>query len=239
MDIGKVKDIQLLFDEKNGTTRIPVLFEIYESRLGIVNAVDDQQARDISEKLVQKGLRTQLETANLLTGAKHIALTLTKSSPKGQTVVLKDDPVTGYPILPSVPQSFDALTSGVTSLINKVNSLPLEDTVANVNSLIRSADDKVNSMDLQQSLTELNALMKNGQVLAKDAGKTLKNLNYAVSKLSKSMEKTLSGFSPDAPLYYNLNTTLQELNETLTSLKAVSRMLERNPNALIFGEQKK
>lgn len=237
INVGKVKDIQLLFDEKTGKTHLPVLFEIYENRLGIVNPVSQAQASNITKKLIENGVRTRLETASLLTGTKYIAL-IQENNLANQHIALANDVVTGYPILPSVPESFDEITSGINNLIAKVNQLPLDDITNNLNGLLSNANNKVSQLELKQTVASLNHLLKDGRIAAKEAKKTLKNLDVAVSKLSKNAEKTLSGFSPDAPLYYNLNRTLNELNETLTSLRAVTDMLERTPNALIFGEKK-
>lgn len=237
INVGKVKDIQLLFDEKTGKTHLPVLFEIYENRLGIVNPVSQAQATNITKKLIENGVRTRLETASLLTGTKYIAL-IQENNLVNQHITLENDVVTGYPILPSVPESFDEITSGINNLIAKVNQLPLDEITHNLNGLLSNANNKVSQLELKQTVDSLNSLLKDGRIAAKEAKKTLRNLDVAVSKLSKNAEKTLSGFSPDAPLYYNLNRTLNELNETLTSLRAVTDMLERTPNALIFGEKK-
>lgn len=238
IDVGKVKDIQLLFNEETGKTQIPILLEIYESRLGLTQSKKMININDISKHLVKQGLRTQLETGNLLTGSKFIALTLVDPKLINETVALQIDKKTGFPILPSAPESFDAITSGISSIITKVNKLPLEDIANNVNSLLKNADNKVNSIEIEKTITELDSLLKSGQGLSKEAQKSLKNLNYAINKLTKSTEKTLSGYNADAPLYYNLNKTLDMLNDTLESFKAVTDMIDRKPNALIFGEER-
>ncbi|MBS9782053.1 MAG: MCE family protein [Gammaproteobacteria bacterium] len=237
INVGKVKDIQLLFDEKTGKTHLPILFEIYENRLGVINSVSTEQATNITKKLIENGLRTRLETASLLTGTKYIAL-IQDSGLKNKEKALNIDTVTGYPVLPSVPQSFDEITSGMNNLIAKVNKLPLNDIAKNINGLLSNTNQKISQLELKQTVDSVNRLLKDGQITTKEAKKTLDNLNRVVTKLSKSAEKTLSGFSPDAPLYYNLNNTLRELNETLSSLRAVTDTLERSPNALIFGEDK-
>lgn len=234
INVGKVKDIQLLFDEKTGKTHLPVLFEIYENRLA-VTGTNEQSQSSYAKKLVESGLRSRLETASLLTGTKYITLIQGKNT---QTKPLEVDIATGYPILPSAPQSFDEITSGINNLIAKVNQLPLDELTNNLNGLLENANNKVNQLQLEETVASLNRFLKEGQSATKDVKKTLKNLDVAINKLTQRAEKTLSGFSPDAPLYYNLNNTLKELNQTLSSLRAVTDMLERTPNALIFGEEK-
>lgn len=267
MKIGKVKDIQLLFDEEHVTTRIPVLFEIYESRLRIINSDDDskmpsrQVAEALAARLVRDGLRTQLETGNLLTGTKYISLVFTEEHIADSRDALLLDSITGYRHLPSTLQSFDAITSGVSNLITKLNQLPindiannlnnllkttdkqvgnldLDDTVARVNRLLQSAESKIDQLALEQTIDELNTLLKEGKALSKTAKNTLQGLNHSVSNLAKATEATMAGFSADAPLYHNLNLTLEQLNDTLESFKAVTDMLNRSPSSLVFGEEK-
>lgn len=266
MSIGKVKDIQLLFDEDDAITRIPVLFEIYENRLRIIS----QDKSELSEKktteaytkrLIRDGLRTQLETGNLLTGSKYVSLIFTKERLTDSNKVTLVDPITGYPQLPSTLQSFDAITSGLGNLLGKLNQLPLNSIANNLNNLLKTADKQVGHLDLDETITranqllksaestldkmaleetidELNSLLKEGKSLSKTAKSTLKSLNHSVSDLAQATEATMAGFSADAPLYHNLNITLEQLNDTLSSFKAVIDMLDRNPNSLIFGEDK-
>lgn len=239
--IGKVKDIQLLFDEQQDRTRIPVLFEVYESRIGMIDSAADNDSEggrlsSISEHFLTGGVQARLTTDSLLTGSKYVDLFFTDSDSRTPLVV---DGITGYSIVPTSPDSFNALTTGVSELLNKVNQLPLADVVENVNKLLKNADDKVSQLEFQSSIDELNRLLQEGRVLSKSARNTLKSLNQTVSALSQSVDKALSGFSPDAPLYYNLNTTLEELNSTVESIKAVTDMLDRKPDALIFGEDRK
>lgn len=237
INVGKVKDIQLIFDEQTGKAHIPVLFEIYESRLGLSDNRSIVNAGLITERLIQKGLRTQLETGNLLTGSQFISLTLLdEASQKSEKLSI--DELTGFPVLPSAPPNFDAITSGISHLIGKVNKLPLEAITENLNHLLKSTHTQVDSLEIAQTVHALNQLLKKGQGLSNQADQSLKNLNFALTKLVSLTEKTLEGYTADAPLYYNLNQTLNQLNDTLTSIKAVTDMIDRKPNALIFGEER-
>lgn len=231
--VGKVKDIKIIYDSVTEKTQIPVLFEIYESRLGLNKQLKDTTAT--VENLIKDGLRAQLEIDNLLTGAKHISLTFIDDDTDTVEPVIIDEP-SGYPIIPSAPESLNAITSGISSLVKKLNKLPLDNLANHVDELVVGVNQTV-TQDLKKTITELNTLLAEGKTLSKTARSTLKQLNKSVKTLAKSAENTLSGYSPDAPLYYNLNATLTELNDTLRSLKQVSDTIDRTPNALIFGEK--
>ncbi len=273
--VGKVKSIQLLFDEKLVKPLTPVIFEVYEESFHLVShkrnngesdnennqltSIERTDIKELVERLLKRGLRAQLNTSSIITGKKHLALVFDEKST--QEVALQIDPITQQTLLPSTVESFDAITSGVSNLVNKVNALPLEDIAGNVNSLVKTANNKVNSiaidktmahinslvanadkkikrLPLENTVNQFNAFLKEGRTLSSTAKSTFKKLNQSVSKISKTAEDTLDGYSADAPLYYNLNNTLTQLNETMSSLKTVLDMLERHPNSLVFGEDK-
>lgn len=233
IDVGKVKDVKIIYDSVTEKTQITVLFEIYENRLGLTKNL--KNTTGIVEKFIKSGLRAQLEMRNLLTGAKHISLTFTDDN-LGTDALIAIDESSGYPIIPSTQESFNAITSGVSDLVKKLNKLPLDELAQHVDELVVGANQTV-TQDLKKTINELNTLLDEGKILSRTARKTLNQLNKSVQQLAKSAENTLSGYSPDAPLYYNLNATLTGLNDTLRSLKHVSDTVDRTPNALFFGEK--
>ncbi len=257
MTVGKVKDVRLLFDADQVSAKIPILFEIYEDSFTLINAAsqttaspgdDDKELKTLMTHLLKDGLKTRLETGNLLTGSKNIALVL-NATPTDIDTTLREDPVTGYDLIPSTEQGYAAITAGVTDMVNKINNLPLEDIAKNFNALLNNANGKVDALALDQTLARLNNLLKSadkaakqlelaGGTLTKTAKSTLKSLDRSLNDLAKTAESTLAGYSADAPLYHNLNLTLTQLNDTLSALKTVMDMLDRHPNALVFGEDK-
>ena len=107
------------------------------------------------EKLVNRGLRAQLKTSNLITGKSLIALDF---FPDGKTMEIKY--VDGLPVFPTVPETLKSLTGMVEKasiILDKLKSMPieevaanLEEATANLNELIKSFDaDKDGMMGLQ------------------------------------------------------------------------------------------
>ncbi len=267
MKVGMVKEIRLLFDEASLTPRIPVLFEVYESRfkrISLHQADGDTPPKQLgmldidafSEALLRKGLRVRLETANLILGTKQLSLVFDKKLQNAHAT-LEKDPITHYRLLPSVEGGFDELSDSVTLFTNKLNSLPLEAIADNLNALLKNGnqtvqrlpverlsaliattDAKIKQLPLKQTLTHFNQLLKEGKTLSKSARSALATVKKSANRLSRSAETVLGGYSADAPLYYNANTALTQLNDTLLSLKTVLDMLDRHPNSLVFGENK-
>jgi len=60
----------------------------------------------------------------------------------------------------------------------------------------------------------------------------------AVKTMTENLSKTAAGFSADSPVYKQLTATLRELDETLSSVRALADTIEQKPNSLIFGKGK-
>ena len=57
----------------------------------------------------------------------------------------------------------------------------------------------------------------------------------ALEYLSATLSKTNAMLEPDSPVQYNLIKLTGELEETARSIRSLIEILERNPQALIFG----
>ena len=77
--------------------------------------------RKIIDCLVAHGVRAQLRTGSLLTGAVYVAFDFSPGAPP-VTVDWSQAPVQ----LPTIPGELEATEANVTSIINKVNQMPLK-----------------------------------------------------------------------------------------------------------------
>lgn len=112
------------------------------------------------EKMVNRGLRAQLKTSNLITGKSLISLDF---FPGGKTMEIKY--ADGVAVLPTVPETLASMVNKANVILDKLKSMPveevavnLEEATANLNELIKSFDaDKDGMMGLQirETLEEL------------------------------------------------------------------------------------
>ncbi|MEE9122511.1 MAG: MlaD family protein, partial [Syntrophobacteria bacterium] len=118
--IGEVTDVTLEFDEEKLAFRIPVLVEMEPERIKFIGrkTVDRKRGMDI---LVEKGLRAQLKTGSLLTGQLLIGLDFHSDTPPAK--INWDG---RYPELPTIPTPMEEITSGVTRIVEKLDTIPLE-----------------------------------------------------------------------------------------------------------------
>ncbi len=95
----------------------------------------------------------------------------------------------------------------------------------------------VGGSSLSGMLDKASALLDKLQALPleatiKEATETLATIKSAVAGL----DKTVNGYGENGPLYQKLNETLEQLDQTLRSIRELSGTIERKPNSLIFGK---
>lgn len=118
--------------------------------------------------------------------------------------------------IPTIGGGVDQIMVKVNALLDKFEALPLESTLEN-------ASDAISQMEKTLLGLRLFLEQENTQALPGELKQTLGELRA-----------TLDGFSPDSPMYQNLNNTLQQLNRTLGNVESLTRTLSEQPNAAIM-----
>ena len=196
-------DKEKLFDNKN----IPVLFYLSPELFG--ENINIQQWKKSIEKSLNNGLTATISNSNFIMGNGQIELT-----DNNKNNLLK--PMNKYQdflVIGTNTSGFDNISQQLNTILEKINQLPLEKTVT----------------ELNQAITHLDKLVsnKNTQTLPQDIRNTL-----------NEMQKTLSGISPDAPIYHDIQMTLNKINHTLDKTEPVLRRLDEKPNTLIFNDNR-
>ncbi|SPA29101.1 paraquat-inducible protein B [Cupriavidus taiwanensis] len=219
--VGQVRSIGIEFQREKRAFRMPVVVELYPSRMGFRerDVEDRERARKIIQGLMQRGMRAQLRTGNLLTGQLYVALDF---FPKAAPVKVDlDAPI---PEFPTTPGAFDQLQAQVGDIVNRIDKVPfdqigqdLRTTVTSLNKTLATADKLVQQLNGDVAPQVLAALQ--------DARKTLTAANGTLAS--------------DAPLQQDTRRMLQELTRTATSLRTLTDYLERHPEALLRGKPEK
>lgn len=199
------------------SNRIPVLVKIELGRVyNSSTKLDPIELKQRMDKEFSKGLRAVLKTGNLLTGALYIDTDYIQ--PSEQNTWASAQSFDGYPLFPTTTGGFSEVQKQVTELLKKINSLPLDETVKELNATLATTE---------KALASANTLLSNQdtQALPKELKETLAQL-----------QQTLAGFSPDSSAYKQLESTLNEINLVMQELKPVVQKINEKPNALIFGD---
>lgn len=218
--VGQVRSIGIEYQRDKKAFRMPVVVELYPSRMGLreKDVADDTRKLAIVHGLVQRGMRAQLRTGNLLTGQLYVALDFFPKAPLPDELDLNASP----PQLPTTPGTFDELQAKLGDIVTKIGKVPFDQ----IGQVARTAMVSMNRMlvNADKLVAQVNGDVA-PQVLAalEDARRTLATANGALA--------------PDASLQQDTRRMMQELTRTAASLRTLTDYLERHPEALLQGKR--
>jgi paraquat-inducible protein B len=241
IQIGNVTAINLEFDPNGENSRVAVRLEVQPERIMQPQQLRDSDPIDIARRLVARGLRVQLRSANYLTGQLLVAFDFFKDAPPA-TVSQTDDGI----LLPTMPGGLDSITTSIGEILRKVNELPLDDIGRNLNETLAGVRAVTNGPELKHSLRALsealasvNALATNADASVEPALKRLpeimQGLQSAVDKAGKLVGSADAGYGENSQFRRDVERLLDQLSDTARSIRLLANYLDQHPEALIRG----
>lgn len=201
-------------DEDQGKgAPIPVLISLEPARLELPDTRESaEQIMKNVEIGVGNGLRASLQLGNLVTGSLYISLDYHDGVEPMAVSEFAD-----YPTIPTVYIGFARIQEQINELLDKFNSLPMEETIESVETMVASVTEIVDS---------LNTVIRDAQV-----GEVSDEINQTL----KELRGVLSGFAPDSPVLQSLEGSLERLHESLYNIDDLTGTLKDQPNSIIFN----
>ncbi len=225
VQIGHVTEIYVERDKKNNMTLIPVVFEVDPRKIkDYINTQEKNWDETELNKLIDSGLRMQLQLGSLLTGQLFIeALYLPNTTVKlyGYKAELKE--------IPSIPSNSDEIQKTLRNVLNNIKTIDLGELFTNLQKIVRNIEQLTGSEETQTTLAALNTSMIDLQqimsTLKKDAGlishDLRKTINHA-DQLILSIDNNTSSLLKESRLaVITGKTALQEINSALSSVKSL------------------
>jgi paraquat-inducible protein B len=234
--IGKVLDINLEFDVAKKDFNIPVLIELEPERIATKGDLPGGLAGEkIIDFLVEKGLRAQLKTGNLLTGQQIIGMDFFPAAPPAR--VLRAG---AHPEIPTVPTPFEEIGSKLTRLIAKLENVPIEQIGTDLAATIQGARRIANTAELAETLKSTQAAARELQTLAAELRRGLTpEINATLEQARKSLAAAEQMLSAGSPAQHRLNAALEELAGAARAFRILADFIERHPDSMIYGKGKK
>ena len=193
---------------------IPVLIRIEPARLGLPDTPETvQKMQETVRDGVALGLRGSLKTGNLLTGSSIIAF---EYYPEEDSAELSE--FAGYTVIPTLTGGIDRLEQQVNQVLNKLNDLPLEPALQELDATLAAFRKTMNT--ISDALT----------------GEKAREITASIKSALSELNATLDSISPDSRTGDRLNRTLADLNQTLRNIESLTRRLADRPNSLIFPQ---
>lgn len=140
--IGTVKGVSFKYLPNDPERRVPVLIQIDPRLITDLPKESTEPAEQFVEDAVRNGLRASLKTGSLITGQMYVDLDFQKDAPPA-TVAHID----GYRVLPTGGSSLAELTDKASALLDKLQSLPLEDTIKSATEALAAIKSAVTELD--------------------------------------------------------------------------------------------
>ncbi|HWT83049.1 MAG TPA: hypothetical protein VN648_30070, partial [Candidatus Methylomirabilis sp.] len=162
------------------------------------------------------------------------------------------------PVVPVMPGGLASIQDKVTTILMKVEKLPLDDisrdlkkvletldlTLQDVNKMVVRVDGEV-VPDVKKTLGTLDQALQNadkmlvrvdGEVVP-EVKKTLEDLQKSVTSAQRVLANTDAALlGPDAPAQQDLRDALQEITRAAREFRVLADYLERHPETLIRGK---
>jgi paraquat-inducible protein B len=187
---------------------IPVLIRIEPGRFKLPDSpAGVEKVKATLDGAVKGGMRASLSTGNLLTGGLYVSLDYFPNAEPAEQGIYA-----GRTTIPTISSGLEGIAQKLTMFLDKLNKLPLEDTVEETNNMLASIDRLVASEGIQ-------------------------SLPVSLDKTLTELQATLTSMSADSELQARLLPTITELERTLGSLRKVLDTLDEQPNSLIFNRK--
>ena len=213
--IGQVLDVSLRFESEKATFQIPVLIEVEPERIESVGKRPTPSDK-LVEKFIERGLRAQLKTGNLLTGQRFVELDFYPNAPRREITYAGK-----YPVVPTVPTPLQAASETLTKFLDRLDKLPLEQTVTELRQGVKA---------LNETITVTKELVSRlGTEVAPQAKATLEQAQTTLASIERLT-------SSDAPANQDLRQALREFAEAARSIRILTDYLQQHPDSIIFGK---
>ena len=271
VQIGTVKEISLELDKKFVRIYKPVVIEINPEVLldgtgkPLQVASSTKERQQNTQRLIDSGLKAQLQTQSLLTGLLYVEVNFFR----GESLRLTGINYKDLPELPSVPTTVDQLKSTADEMLGKFRQLPIEDivkdlavTLKEIKEIATSDELKKNRAALAKTLAETEQLVAN---LNKGLVPLLNNMNGTMADTRTLVQQFTHDMRPvlisSEKTLNTANNVLLESNHTLGSVEAIAApdaplwqslealrdaaqstknltdYLERHPDSIIYGKE--
>ncbi len=241
LKVGEVESLGLVYDPATDNVIVPVHFKLEPGRIAMLNLPENGDLDVKMRQLVHRGLRIELESANILTGSKQLAMDVFPDAPPGE--LRKEN---GDYVIPVLGGGGGDLMAAATNLLSRLNGLPFEAIGQNLNTLLAGASTLANDKEIPVTLASLHDTLASTQRLVDNLNKGIApaaerlpaiaaGLQDAVNRTNRLVASLDTGYGGDSRFSRDVTRLMSQLSDAAQSLRVLADLLTRHPEALIRG----
>ncbi len=234
-------NVTLSYNPVADEVKVAVRYEIEPDRIVPLHLPGDNDLDKAMFDLVHRGLRIRLESANLVTGSKQLALDIVAGAPEAAFDKFGD----AYVLTPLDAGQGD-ITASAGALIARLQTIPFEQIGENLNKTLSGASDTVNDPKLHQAIASLSETLNATQALMANLNKGADPLLRRLPRIAEDLEGTVKhanqlvgslddGHGGGSQFGRDMTRMLAQLSDAARSVRILADMLSRHPEALIRG----
>ncbi len=239
VEIGNVRSVALQPSTSMRTLPVEVQADIYPKRLGAVRerffaAGNTRDDRLLLKQFVERGLRAQVRTGNLLTGRQYVALEFV---PKPARVAF--DATAEVPTLPTVPGALADVQPQLADIVARLSRVRFDEIGGDLQEALKAVTQATLSLQttLASADTSIKQLTPEAQAAVADMRQALAQANQTLSAAQATLRSAEANVTDaQAPLQRNANQALAELQRAAQALRVLADYLQRHPESLLRGK---
>lgn len=230
--VGEVTAIDVSYDRDRKEFRFPVGMVLYSDRLRskVSAAIERAQADPVAllRRSIERGLRAQLRTTNLLTGQRYVALDFFPDARPVKLGAPANGPAAAGeapPLeIPTVSGSLEDLQATLTNIAKRIERVPFDDIARDLRTALQSLD---------RTLQRTDGLI--GRLDAQ-LGELAPELKAAIADTRQTMKSANGLLASDTPTQQDLREALREVARAAQSLRELTDYAQRRPESFLRGK---
>lgn len=229
--IGEVASLGIRFDREAGGFAFPVKLHIYRDTAATVASREANPRRPeegngarfpierlLSGRSVDRGLRAQLRSANLLTGQRYVAIDFFPEH-RGEKLAGLGE---GQREIPTVRDAFGELQAQVARIANRLEAVPFEKLAGDVSKAL---------VGIEAAARSVEATMGGLQ------GDVVPGVKQTLDEVRGAVKDVRGLLAQDAPLPQDVRGAMQDLSRAADAIRQLADTLERQPESLLRGKR--
>ncbi|MGH8205821.1 MAG: MlaD family protein [Steroidobacteraceae bacterium] len=228
--VGEVRQIGFSYNARTGELSMPVTIALYPSLFHIQGAAHPAGPSQLTAaigELESRGLRARLDQDPPLVGSYEVGLEILSGAPGFAPTI-----VDGLPQLPAESGG------GLSSIVARINKVPIEQIARNVLDATHRIDTLVASPRLKDAIGQLDGALRQVHQMTSSAAPQIPQLISRLHKVADDLDtavKSSQQLVGGTATQNGLNSTIEEITEAARAVRSLADYLDRNPEALIKG----